>query len=140
MRASLPTGYMLEQQADGQISIQLCGGGHVDRQAYLDIETGEVSSELEKTSPSSEIDKVCDQSVFADTLFIDEYRADEVKATFVLVASATLPKDVAYIYSTSPPLPARGPPLWRTKSNFYLFNCAFKGRITRELSWKTTLF
>lgn len=115
LQAMLPSGWMLSQdEVSGAIRITVCGGGQQDRITWLDLETGALLDEtdLPDEAPGDDSSHApCAFSMLSaftaptDTASVDTplFQRDR--------AHAPLPADHAYIFSTSPPMPARGPPL-----------------------------
>ena len=111
LQAMIPSGYMLAEAEDGGVIITVCGGGHNDRQMVFDPTTGKLAP-VEKNNDNTGDN---DQSPCAFSMLGAFVAPDESAPEKIGVASSgdihgQLPRDLAYIFSPSPPLPARGPP------------------------------
>ena len=111
LQAMIPSGYMLAEAEHGGLVITVCGGGQNDRQMVFDLQTGELAPVEESNDNTSDHE----QSPCAFSMLGAFVAPDDATPTSAGNASARdehspLPRDVAYIFSPSPPLPARGPP------------------------------
>ncbi len=100
---------MVDRNEAGKIIIEVCGGGHDDRTAVLDLITGEISSP-EHDDADLESDESCDiraATHWTHALKVENVKVPNTSNTYLTIDRA----DTAVLYSSAPPLPARGPPL-----------------------------
>ena len=103
-KALLPPGFMLAAQGD-RVAITLCNGG----EAFFDARTGDISHD--KQAPAT--DDTSQHCPFAGAAApaLIEIAAGPVLPVFAFVETgAPIRAAIGIIYTTGPPLPARGPP------------------------------
>lgn len=100
---------MVDRNEAGKIIIEICGGGHDDRTAVLDLNTGEISSP-DKEAADPDANESCDirsAMHWTHALKVESVKAPVTSNTYLTIDHA----DTTVLYSSAPPLPARGPPL-----------------------------
>ncbi len=113
LNATIADGYMVETDPDNLIRVKICGGGHNDRFANLDISTGKFLDSIEDHQNSDDSTS-CEYASLTHWTLNSATLKQDIILQVIPPSGGIQPKDVAFIYSTSPPLPARGPPalLW----------------------------
>lgn len=100
---------MLEQNDAGQITVQICGGGHDDRFAKLNLATGLISEIDENQSEENNEANACELRTATHwTTAVKILSLDRDLTS--LHPKLIIYRNLDFLYSTSPPLPARGPP------------------------------
>lgn len=111
LQAMIPSGYMLAEAEDGGLIITVCGGGQNDRQMVFNPETGEFApADKNDDNTSDHEQSPCAFSMLGAFVAPPELASQTIGGVSARDEHSPLPRDVAYIFSPSPPLPARGPP------------------------------